>query len=111
TRAQEDERIVAAVIEQPFGTVQEALNAANVQISERTARRRLNEAGYHCHRPAYKIMLTSDNREQRIALENLATSHEEWEAMIWTEKVFVSSSDRQPHVWRPRDQRLHPNHV
>jgi len=46
TRAQEDERIVAAVVEQPFDTVQEALNAANVQISERTAQRRLNEVGY-----------------------------------------------------------------
>ncbi|EFN63807.1 hypothetical protein EAG_12175, partial [Camponotus floridanus] len=45
TRAQQDERIVVAVIEQPFGTVQEDLNAANVQTSERTARRQLNEAG------------------------------------------------------------------
>ncbi|KMQ84456.1 transposable element tc3 transposase [Lasius niger] len=59
-------------------------------------------------------MLTPVNREQRIAfaLENLMTSREEWEATIWTdEKVFVSSVDRQPHVWRQRDQRLHPNHV
>ena len=114
TRAEEDEAIVAAVAEQPFGSVQEALNAANVQVSERTARRRLNAAGYHCYRPARKIMLTPVNREQRIAfaLENLVTSREEWEATIWTdEKVFVSSADRQPHVWRQRDQRLHPNHV
>lgn len=84
TRAEEDEAIVAAVAEQPFGSVQEALNAANVQISERTARRRLNAAGYHCYRPARKIMLTPVNREQRIAfaLENLVTSREEWEATI-----------------------------
>lgn len=112
TRAEEDKAIVAAVTRQPFGTVQQAVNAANVAISERTARRRLNEVGIHCYRPAHKIPLTPVHREQRItfALENLVTSREEWE--IWTdEKVFVSSADHQPYVWRLRDQRLHPNHV
>lgn len=114
TSVAEDEAIVTAIVDRPFGTVQQAINAANVQISDRTARQRLNEAGYHCYRPAHKIPLTLEHREQRLgyALENLATSREEWEATIWTdEKVFVSSADHQLHVWRPRDQRLHPNHV
>jgi len=114
TRAEEDEAIVAAVVDRPFGTVQEAINRANVAVSNRTARRRLNEAGYHCYRPAQKIPLTLDHREQRVAfaLENLVTSRAEWEATIWTdEKVFVSCADHRPHVWRPRDQRLNPNHV
>lgn len=114
TWAVEDEAIVAAAVEQPFGSVQEVINTAHVEVSDRTVRRRLNEAGLHCYRPAHKIPLTPAHREQRIAfaLENLATSREVWETTIWTdEKVFVSSADRRPHVWRPRDQRLNPNHV
>ncbi|EFN78027.1 Transposable element Tc1 transposase, partial [Harpegnathos saltator] len=82
--------------------------------SQRTVRRRFNKVGIHCYRLARKITLTLEHREQRVAfaLENLVESSEEWEATIWTdEKVFVSSADHQPHVWHPRDQRLHPNHV
>ncbi|XP_036143378.1 uncharacterized protein LOC118645778 [Monomorium pharaonis] len=111
TQPEEVEAIVAAVADQPFGTIQEVINATNVEVSDRTVRR-LNEAGYHCYRPARKIPLTPFHREQRIAfaLKNLVTSHEEWEATFFTdEKSFVSSADRIPHVWR--DQRLHPNHV
>jgi len=114
TGAAENEAIVAAVVNRPFGTVQDLLNETNVPVSERTARRRLHEAGYRCYRPAQKIPLTPVHREQRIAfaLENLVTRREEWEATIWTdEKVFVSCADHQPHVWRLRDQRLNPNHV
>jgi hypothetical protein len=79
TSAKEDEAIVATVANQPFGTVQEIVNAINVQVSERTARRRFNNAGYRCYRPAHKIPLTPVHREQRIAfaLENLVTSREE----------------------------------
>lgn len=114
TTRQEDEDIIAAVRDRPFGTVEEVIQSTNVQISDRTVRRRLNEAGYQCYRPAHKIPLTPGHREQRIAyaLENMTTSREEWEVTIWTdEKVFVSCADRQPHVWRLRDQRLDPNHV
>jgi len=84
TSAQDDEAIVAAVANNSFGTVQEMINAANVQVSDRTVRRRFNEAGYHCYRPAHKIPLTLEHREQRIAfcLENLVTSCEEWESTI-----------------------------
>ncbi|KYN32997.1 hypothetical protein ALC56_12631 [Trachymyrmex septentrionalis] len=48
--------LVDAVSDRPFGTIQEAINTANVQISERTARRRLNEAGYY-YQPVHKIPL------------------------------------------------------
>jgi len=96
TRTEEDKRIIAAIVEQPFGTVQEAVNAANVQVSERTARRRLNEAGYRCHRPK----IPKFSRKERIALENLTTNREGCEATTCTnEKVFVSPINSQFHIW------------
>lgn len=118
TTQQKDEDIITAVQQRLFGTIEEIIQSTNAyqteRISNRTVRRRLNEAGYHCYRPAHKIPLTPEHREQRIAfcLENLTTSREEWKVTIWTdEKVFVSCADHQPHVWRLRDQRLDPNHV
>ncbi|EZA50537.1 hypothetical protein X777_10730 [Ooceraea biroi] len=84
TTRDEDENLVASMQQRPFGTVAEAIQTADVDISDRTARRRLNEAGLHCYRPAHKIPLTPEHREQRVAfaLDSLATSREKWEATI-----------------------------
>ncbi|XP_018360830.1 PREDICTED: putative nuclease HARBI1 [Trachymyrmex cornetzi] len=57
TSPEEEQALVAAIADRPFSTIQEAINAANVQISETTARRRLNEAGYYYRYPAHKIPL------------------------------------------------------
>ncbi|XP_018045619.1 PREDICTED: putative nuclease HARBI1 [Atta colombica] len=56
TGPEQVQALVAAVVDRPYSSLQEAINAANIQISVRTARRRLNEAGYY-FRPVHKIPL------------------------------------------------------
>lgn len=115
TTPEQNAALVAQVDEDPFLPVSHSVNLLDLQISERTAHRRLHKANVHCHYPARKIPLTDRHRDDRIAfaLEQLNTaSPEDWDRTIWTdEKVFCSADDRRHHVWRPDGHRLDPKYV
>lgn len=115
TTAEQNVSLVRQVDENPFLPVLHSVNLLDLQISVRTAQRRLHEANVHCYQPARKIPLTNRHREDRVAfaLHQLNTaSPEDWDRTIWTdEKVFCSADDRYKFVWRPENHRLDPKYV
>lgn len=67
TTAEEDALLVNQVDSNPFLPVSHSVNQLDLQISDRTAQRRLHKANVHCYRVARKIALTSKHRDNRVA--------------------------------------------
>lgn len=87
----------------------ELQHVRNVNISERTVRRRLNEANLFCRRPATGPELT---REHRVARLRFAREHRHWTENEWANVLFTDesryclrSSDGRERVWRRRGER------
>lgn len=71
-------------------------------------RRRLNEAGLKCRRPAKKIELSQGQKEARIgfALEYLNFDWENNIVIFVDEKTFNTSVDGQKKLWRLDNERF-----
>ncbi|KAM7310368.1 hypothetical protein ISCGN_007276 [Ixodes scapularis] len=99
-----DQLIVAAVVVDPFQNAREIKDALQIDLSESSIRRRLQEAGLGSCIAAQKPYLT--DRQKRQCL-NFACSHErrsvtDWGEVVFTdESTFLSRWDQQRHVWRP----------
>lgn len=81
-----------------------------VTISERTVRRRLEEANLGSYRPANGPKLTRDHRRRRLAF---AIEHRNWTVNQWSNILFsdesrfcVSSPDGRERVWRRPGERF-----
>ncbi|KAK4318814.1 hypothetical protein Pmani_010237 [Petrolisthes manimaculis] len=83
----------------------------HLDVSERTVRRVLHEAGVHQQHhqtPANKEFLTDQHREGRLrfAQQYVDKPEEFWKEVIWTdEKTFSSSCHGWRHCWRKNDTR------
>ena len=111
---EQDEDIIMRVIANPFDSVEAMPNNGNVDISERSMRRRLNAATIRSRPAARKIelKLVHRNRRMEFARRYLNTPQEVWDAVIWMdEKTFSSAEDGRYRVWRLDGQRLNPNYV
>lgn len=99
-----DQLIVAAAIDDPFLSSREIRDMFQLDISERTIRRRLREAGLNSCIAAQKPYLTDRQKRQRL---EFARAHEQWSVTDWGEVVFTDEStfsskwDQQRKVWRP----------
>lgn len=80
-----------------------------VQISERTARRRLNEYGLMAFRPVRGPELTRTHRVTRLAFarEHSHWTMDEWSAVLFTDesRFALRSPDGRERVWRRRNER------
>ncbi|CAF1556304.1 unnamed protein product [Adineta ricciae] len=68
TTPKQDQQVVALAEQQTFVTsenIAKQLNKKGVKISQRTVRRRLNEAGAKYNKPLSKPLLTDNHREKR----------------------------------------------
>ena len=69
TTPKQDQQVVALAEQQTFVTCQDITNQLNkkgVEISQRTVRRRLNEAGTKYNQPLSKPLLIENHREKRL---------------------------------------------
>ena len=108
TTEQDDLQIVDAARTNSITTAVKITRNLGLTCSVETTRRRLKEAGLHCHTPARKEPLTEVQRETRLgfALEYLAKDINFWQSCIFCdEKVFSSVEANQRHCWRPTNTR------
>jgi Transposase and inactivated derivatives len=92
TTAEEDAVLVNTVVAEPFRSVNSVLNELDLNISNRTARRRLNDQNIYCRRPARTPLLLPQHLEARMnfARRHLAVPADVWSTTIFTdEKVII----------------------
>lgn len=105
-----DQLIVAAAVVDPFQNAREIKHALQIDLSESSIRRRLQEAGLGSCISAQKPYLTDRQKLQRL---NFARAHEQWSVTDWGEVVFTDEStfssrwDQQRRVWRPYNCRYY----
>lgn len=112
--ARQDQRLVLLVKRNRFKPVSKLhvawRNDSNVQCSERTARRRVLEAGYAAHRPLVRIPLSRHHRHVRLqwAQEHLQWNPDQWRTVLWTDESRFSLDfhDGRIRVRRLRNERF-----
>ncbi|KAH7969060.1 hypothetical protein HPB52_014177 [Rhipicephalus sanguineus] len=113
TTLEEDERIVAAAVVDPFLNARDIRDALDLTCSCETIRSRMREAGLMNCVTAQKPHLTTKQMEERL---NFARAFEHWTAEEWREVIFTDESafstrwDQQQRVWRPLNSR-YPGHI
>jgi transposase len=87
----------------------ELQHTRDVNISERTIRRRLNEANLFCRRPATGPELTREHRVARLqfAREHLHWTENDWGNVLFTDesRYCLRSPDGRERVWRRTGER------
>lgn len=104
TTQEEDLKIIAAVVEDPFQSAKEIREALQLNVSAKTIQRRLHEASVLSCVAAQKPHLTD---KQRLARLEFARAAQQWSVQDWGEVIFIDEStfstcwDQQRRVWRP----------
>jgi Transposase len=101
TTSEQDQQVVALVEQQMFVTsedIMKQLNKKGVEISQRTVRRRLNEAGAKYNKPLSKPLLTDNHREKRLkwAEDQRAT---DWNQVIISDETTIRMNSVKGLVW------------
>lgn len=113
TTRRDDNFVVSLALRNRHSTAVEIRNelqhVRNVNISERTVRRRFNEAELRSRRPATGPELS---REHRVARLQFAREHQNWNADDWGRVLFTDESrfclrspDGRGRVWRRNGER------
>lgn len=114
TTEAQDAAMVAAMRANSFNAATHVLQDLDLNISARTVRRRMHEAGLKNCAAALKIPLEARHCQARLAFAN-SVEHmtpEEWRTVIFTdEKIFSSDKDCRRTVWRERGERYHPDNI
>ena len=87
TTPKQDQQVIALAEKETFVTSQDITNRLNkkgLDISQRTVRRRLNEAGAKYNRPLSKPLLTENHREKRLKWA------EDQRTTDWNQVIFSS---------------------
>ncbi|CAF3368546.1 unnamed protein product [Rotaria socialis] len=101
TTQKQDQRIISLAEEQPFVTAQDVTNQLERRggaVSERTIRRRFNEAGARYSRPMSKPLLTERHRQNRL---RWAQHHKttDWNQVIFSDETTVRLNCVKGLVW------------
>lgn len=101
TTAKQDQQVIALAEQQTFITSQgiaNKLNKKGVEISQRTVRRRLNEAGAKYNQPLSKPLLTDNHREKRLkwAQDQRST---DWNQVIFSDETTIRMNSVKGLVW------------
>jgi transposase len=113
TSERQDRAMVKKAKKDPKKTAVDVMREVNeeigLDISKRTARRRLNEAGLFGRRPSRKPLISEANRKARAAFakDHLHWTKEEWAKVLWSDesKFNLFSSDGVRYVRRPVGKR------
>lgn len=101
TTAKQDQQVVALAEQQTFVTSEDIANQLNkrgVVISQRTVRRRLNEAGAKYNKPLSKPLLTDHHREKRLEwAEDQRTT--DWNQVIFSDETTIRMNSVKGLVW------------
>lgn len=116
TSARDDRFIVSNTLRDRHSTAVDTRRALQeireVNVSERTVRRRLNEAGLKSRRPNKGPELLQQHRVERLrfALNHVNWNQEEWTRVLFTDesRFCLRSPDGRERVWRRRGERFAP---
>lgn len=116
TSARDDQFLRLQVLRDRHSSAVEARNrlqqVRGVNISERTVRRRLEEANLHCRRPATGPDLTPQHRTARLhyARQHRDWTMQQWECVLFTDesRFCLRSPDGRERVWRRPGERYQP---
>ncbi|CAG5090518.1 Similar to Transposable element Tcb1 transposase (Caenorhabditis briggsae) [Cotesia congregata] len=114
TTRDEDEELYRAAKENNFNSCKSFADRANLNISQSTISRRLKEKGLVNGKTCKKILLTEDNRRDRIKYcrDYSHWTSEQWANVIWSdEKTCKSVTDNRLRVWREKNTRMVPENV
>jgi transposase len=101
TTPKQDEQVLSLADQQMFVTsrdIQNQLKRKGAEISERTVRRRLNEAGAKFSPPMSKPLLTEGHQKNRLkwAEAHLATN---WDQVIFSDETTIRLNQVKRRVW------------
>lgn len=107
------------MLQDPHTTAVEARNrlqlATNINISERTVRRRLGEANLRSRRPATGPLLSAEHRRNRLtfARDHQYWTHEDWSHVLFTDepRFCLRGPDGRERVWRRPGERYLDNMI
>ncbi|KAG0435572.1 hypothetical protein HPB47_018409 [Ixodes persulcatus] len=108
TTDDEDRMIVAAAVDDPTSTAKEIQAELNLQVSVKTIRNRLHEAGLRSRVPARKPLLSAVNRQKRLqfAYEHASWSLADCENVLFSdESTFTTRWDQRQRIWRADNTR------
>ncbi|KAM7315266.1 hypothetical protein ISCGN_005048 [Ixodes scapularis] len=109
TTDDEDRMIVAAAVDDPTLTAKEIQAELNLQVSVKTIRNRLHEAGLRSRVPARKPLLSAVNRQKQLqfAQEHTSWSPADWENVLFSdESTFTTRWDQRQRIWRADNTRF-----
>ncbi|KAG0434685.1 hypothetical protein HPB47_018941 [Ixodes persulcatus] len=109
TTDDEDRMIVAAAVDDPTSTAKEIQAELNLQVSVKTIRNRLHEAGLRSRVPARKPLLSAVNRQKRLqfAYEHASWSLADCENVLFSdESTFTTRWDQRQRIWRADNTRF-----
>ena len=107
------------MLQDPHTTAVEARNqlqlATNINISERTVRRRLGEANLRSRRPATGPLLSAEHRRNCLtfARDHQYWTHEDWSHVLFTDepRFCLRGPDGRERVWRRPGERYLDNMI
>lgn len=89
TTPRQDAYLLRAMRRDPFLSATQLQGKCNLEVSTRTIRRRMFEAGYRAMRPAKKPLVSERNRVKRL---QFATAHRDWTQIMWRRVLFSDES-------------------
>ncbi|CAF2880261.1 unnamed protein product [Rotaria sp. Silwood2] len=91
TTAEEDEMIITELEESDYPTsvsISHSLKRKKVEISSRSVRRRLKEAGYQYYAPLSKPLLTMQHKKRRLKWAKLM-QRQDWNKVIFSDECTI----------------------
>lgn len=108
TTPAQNEAIREGAAADPFTNAVAIREQLQLEVTPRTVRKRLHEAGIHYRTPAVKEKLSVRHREHRLRFAQLYADQDldYWGRVVWSdEKSFCSTSHGKLHCWRRNNER------
>lgn len=115
TSAKIDQRIIREIKKNPRTTIREIKEGLDLDISDRTIRRRLAERDLKSYFAKKRPMISARNKKKRLqfAKDHVNKPLEFWKRVIWSDesKFELFNKKRRTRVWRKSDEGLQDRHL
>lgn len=115
TSKREDMKIIREVKKNPKITVREIQENIYLTVSDRTVRRRLNEANLHSRFARKRPFISVINKKKRLqfARKYANMSLDFWKNILWTDesKFELFGQKKRIRVWRKHGEELQDRHI
>lgn len=115
TSKREDMKITREVKKNPKITVREIQENIHLTVSDRTVRRRLNEANLHSRFARKQPFISVINKKKRLqfARKYANLSLDFWKNILWTDesKFELFGQKKRIRVWRKHGEELQDRHI